>query len=61
MRFFGFLAAQQEGRISVFFITTLFTQKYTKITGFEQERDNFFFYGRKASTILVYVVEALTP
>ena len=50
MRFFGFLAAQQEGRISVFFITTLFTQKYTKITGFEQERDNFFFYGRKAST-----------
>ena len=51
MRFFGFLAAQQEGRISVFFITTLFTQKHTKITGFEQERDNFFFYGRKASTI----------
>ena len=38
MRFFEFLAALQEERISVFSIFIFFTQKYTKTVGFECEQ-----------------------
>ena len=50
MRFFEFLAAIQEERISVFSIFIFFTQKYTKTVGFECEQSEKKFCGRSAST-----------